>query len=261
MKKVFSNYQIKEIERSTANDLFRQHHYTGTFGVSTFSLGLFKDGELIGAISYGPSCAPSMAKSISSLLTNSNYLELQRLFIFDVTEKNTESWFIGQSFKKIRIKYPEVKVIISFADPNAGHQGTIYQATNFLYLGLSTKYRVLVNNDTNEEKHPRSIQRLKKSGSEKYEDYINNGHYITKEGKHRYLHILDDKIRYYIEKSTGNYVSKIYADQNFTIEQVKTLFVLDESYYVKTVCMKISAHLKREVLPYPKNKEIDDSSI
>jgi hypothetical protein len=35
---------------------------------------------------------------------------------------------------------PGPRIIVSFADTSKGHEGIVYQATNFLYTGLSTKF-------------------------------------------------------------------------------------------------------------------------
>lgn len=252
MKKIFCNYALKVIDRKTSDEFIIKNHYSGTASVSTFSIGLYKDDVLIGVICYGPSSAPPMAKSISNLISNNNYLELQRLFIYDVTEKNTESWFIGQSIKLIRNKYPDVKVIISFADSGEGHVGTIYQATNFLYLGKTDPRKALIDMRTGLEKHPRSLQRLKKNASPKYEEFMSNCVPVVKNGKYRYLLIFDDCIKCYKKLETNEYISLDFVNEHFKEEEIICLFELDKNSKPKKFNIKISSNLKRPVLPYPK---------
>ena len=73
-------------------------------------------------------CGPDEAK---------NVLELTRLWILDGTPKNTESYLIGNS---LRLLPKEYDVIVSYAEIGAGHVGVVYQATNWLYTGLSDRH-------------------------------------------------------------------------------------------------------------------------
>ena len=49
--------------------------------------------------------------------------------------KNAESFLIGNTIKKL-----DKEIIISFAEINAGHTGVVYQASNFYYCGLSSRF-------------------------------------------------------------------------------------------------------------------------
>lgn len=57
--------------------------------------------------------------------------ELARLYLLDDVPKNAETWLIAQSVKYIKRSHPEVKHLVSYADPSAGHKGTIYRAGNW----------------------------------------------------------------------------------------------------------------------------------
>jgi hypothetical protein len=62
-------------------------------------------------------------------------LELARLYISDEAGRNSESRFIGWCLRWLR-RNTKVRTIISYADPEHGHLGTIYAASNFRYYGL-----------------------------------------------------------------------------------------------------------------------------
>lgn len=62
-------------------------------------------------------------------------IELRRLCLIDDTPRNTESYFIGKTLKWLE-KNSSYSRVVSFADPNHGHSGVIYRATNFEYDGL-----------------------------------------------------------------------------------------------------------------------------
>lgn len=57
--------------------------------------------------------------------------ELARLYIIDEIPRNAETWLIAQSIKHIKSHNPEVLFLLSYADPSAGHSGTIYLAANW----------------------------------------------------------------------------------------------------------------------------------
>ena len=67
--------------------------------------------------------------------------ELSRLYILDEIPKNAETWLIGQSVRYIRRHRPEVQYLVSYADPSAGHQGTIYRAANWATDGRTDEGR------------------------------------------------------------------------------------------------------------------------
>jgi hypothetical protein len=43
--------------------------------------------------------------------------------------------FLAVALRMIKKQYPQVRLIVSFADPNQGHEGKIYQAGNWIYTG------------------------------------------------------------------------------------------------------------------------------
>lgn len=63
-------------------------------------------------------------------------LELRRLCLIDETPKNAESYFVSRTIKWLK-KNTEWKFIISYADPEQGHEGVIYRAANFKYEGVT----------------------------------------------------------------------------------------------------------------------------
>jgi hypothetical protein len=108
--------------------------------------GLFTDFfthhvELAGAAIFG---APAMSNVAASWNPSNpdKCLELRRLCCIDDTPKNAESFFIGRMLKWLK-KYTDIEMIVSYADPHHGHEGTIYKASNFEYAGLTAGGKLL----------------------------------------------------------------------------------------------------------------------
>lgn len=131
------DYYIKQITYSEAMDIVTQHHYLHRRSSCSFAFGLFKhnNDNVVGVITYGKPASNSLCVGICGKEEAENVIELTRLYIFDTTPKNTESYFIGNTIKLIN-----KDIVVSYADSSVGHIGTVYQATNFIYTGLSDRH-------------------------------------------------------------------------------------------------------------------------
>ena len=85
---------------------------------------------------YG-SVMPAATKILQPVVNPNEIVELKRLYLDDIDVKNLESYVIAKSLKLVKDSMPEIKAVITFADDKVGHTGTIYQATNAIYLGKS----------------------------------------------------------------------------------------------------------------------------
>ena len=99
--------------------------------------------KLIGSMIYGVPSSRMGQKSVRYGNGPGKVLELNRLCCIDDTPTNTESYFIGQTLKWLSSN-TDYQVVVSYADPDYGHSGTIYKATNFLHYGMSGPDKVLI---------------------------------------------------------------------------------------------------------------------
>jgi hypothetical protein len=182
---------VKRLPSSTARRYIIKHHYShGCNSVPSACYRLFWNGELIGALVFAVSCSENVRASILGTGTEGMVTELHRLHIIDGTPKNTESWFISRCIRSLKTDMPEIKIVISFADPMEGHVGMIYQATNALYYGTSGNATFFVDR-CGRVRHPRQSGKNITSS-----DAAKMGWIPTKrKGKHRYLWILDPAIQ------------------------------------------------------------------
>lgn len=203
VKKIFKmNYTVELIDKKIAKDLIIKNHYSHKWTSCRYALGLFDGGDLIGVAIYGFPVGRQVVKSISPILCNNDVLELTRLWIDDSGPKNTESFFIGKTFKWLR-NNTNVKVLVSYSDPMYNHKGTIYQATNWIYQGNGTMlvkgYLHVINGQV---MHPRSVVALYGTTKESELVKIDNMYSkIEMKKKHRYIYILDRKSRREILRS------------------------------------------------------------
>ena len=131
------NYEVWAINSTMAQTIVIENHYLHRSASCSYAFGLFDGMELLGVAMYGKPASRTLCDGICGPEESAGVMELTRLWIQDDTPKNTESYFIGQTFKLLP---DEVDILVSYAEVEAGHSGTIYQATNWLYTGLSDRH-------------------------------------------------------------------------------------------------------------------------
>ena len=112
------------------------HHYSHNLnGVKVQQCFSVKAGaRLVGAAVFGALSTTAWRRFASS---EEKVLELRRLVLLDCAGRNSESRVIGWALRWLRRNLPQLEVVVSYADPAYGHDGTIYRASNFTYLGIS----------------------------------------------------------------------------------------------------------------------------
>jgi len=99
---------------------------------SQLHLGVFLDGQLLGAMQFGP---PIDRRKVLHLVEGSRWdsmVELNRMAFSDKLPRNSESRAMAVAFRLLRKNAPQVKWVLSFADGCQCGDGTIYRAAGFL---------------------------------------------------------------------------------------------------------------------------------
>lgn len=196
-------YYIKEIDKKMAQEIHIKEHYLHRKAPCSYAYGLFEKetDKIVGVVLYGVPASRSLQKGICGEDYANQVGELTRLWVEDGTPKNVESFLIGNT-----IKLQGFKILVSFAECRQGHVGYVYQATNWLYTGLSAK-RTDVVIDGKVCGHPRHI--TDKYGGQKQAREILGDRFqlVPRPRKHRYIYfncnkkekkILMSKLRYKI---------------------------------------------------------------
>lgn len=105
---------------------------------------------------------------------------------------------VSIAFKLLKQVSPGIKLIVSYADIDQNHEGGIYKAGNWIYVGVhgdgSRTGFILFG----QKKHNKSIHSLYGHGSQRMEFLKKidpNVKEFFSKGKHKYLYVLDEKIR------------------------------------------------------------------
>jgi hypothetical protein len=76
------------------------------------------------------------------------------LYCDDGYGSNIESFAISQSFKWLKENDKNIKLLLSYADAGQEHLGGIYQATNWIYQGISSDIALMPNWGISLQKEP-----------------------------------------------------------------------------------------------------------
>jgi hypothetical protein len=125
---------VKPISRVEAKTLIEEYEWLGKMpAVCFFYFGIFFDGELGGAVAYGPDYAENLGRWDKYGFTGRLIL-LSRGACTYWAHPHAGTKLIRQSMKQLPVKY---EVVTATVDPKAGEVGTIYQAAGFIYAPLS----------------------------------------------------------------------------------------------------------------------------
>jgi len=110
-----------------------EKHYAKRMCPISYAFGLYKNSQLVGVVTYGIPSSSNLRAGICGAKYEQNVIELNRLCCNN--EPNFASYLVGKSLQML----PKPLIVVSFADIKQGHVGYVYQATNFMYTGLSAK--------------------------------------------------------------------------------------------------------------------------
>ena len=111
-------------------------HYLHRKPAITYAFGLAVGDTTMGVVTFG--VPPSRQLQISACPSSPEHvIELNRLWVSDDCERNTESWFLSRA-----LAFLPPLIAVSYADTARGHQGIVYRAANFRYAGWSDMDRV-----------------------------------------------------------------------------------------------------------------------
>jgi len=187
-----NNYSVISIEAKETYDWLLYKHYLKRLPSISYSFGLYNNSDLVGVCTFGNAIPNTMKISICGKNYMKYVYELNRLCTNDNLHKNANSYFLGRIFRLL----PKPLIIVSYADKSKGHNGYIYQSTNFMYSGKShtqldwkVKGKENIHSRTLMDEFSFQKDRIKKLK----EKYGNKLYQVKREPKYRYIKFLGSK--------------------------------------------------------------------
>lgn len=125
---MFSNYRIihlRSLDPRLKSFVLREHYLHSLPRAGSEYFGLVIDNKLRGVAIFGNPTAKQY---------NGTGLELKRFCLSKNAPMNTCSWFMSKCIRILSNK--GIRKIITYADPSVGHEGTMYRACNYKYVGM-----------------------------------------------------------------------------------------------------------------------------
>ena len=170
-------------------------HYSGTLPTPPLvKMGVWENDVFIGSVVFARGANKNLAQSVGVEVTEC--AELARVALDKHITPVTQ--IVAVALRMLYQHCQGLRVVISYADPNQGHTGAIYQAGNWLYLGQgkpSVKYR----DNCGREWHPRQVSKTgwkRQYGEMRQVPIVDNCEKILQLGKHKYAMPFDNALQY-----------------------------------------------------------------
>ena len=109
-------------------------HYAESVPTVQYAYNVYNDkDEWCGVIVFGGGANNNLAKSFGK--NSGEVLELERVALNGKQEQTSKA--VALALRQLHKDNPLVEIVVSYSDHRQKHIGTIYQATNFLYLGVT----------------------------------------------------------------------------------------------------------------------------
>ena len=178
------NFDVRRIPFSEAKEWVLYKHYAHRIPPISFAFGLYEGAVLQGVCTFGSPASHDLIVGAMGEEYTFNFLELNRLVVNDGLPRNALSFFVSTCLRNL----PQPMVVISYADSGKGHHGYIYQATNWIYTGLSKPHTDYLPEGMTGA-HQRSISQVSVAEWRKTTTLVK----VERSQKYRYFKFLGDK--------------------------------------------------------------------
>ena len=168
---------MKAIPYKQAVEFLLPRHYSGRKPSISYSFGYFENEILKAVCTFGKPASNSLCVGVCGKEYSNKVFELNRLCV-EGKIKIQLSEFVSYCLSELKTKD---LILVSYADTQMNHNGYIYQATNWIYTGM-TKSRT--DKYVEGGKHSRHYDNEKQNGLRKY-----------RSAKHRYIYFATSKTK------------------------------------------------------------------
>lgn len=167
--------KVERVSYEECKPFILEIHYARRMPCIQYAFGLFVDDYPfpVGIVTYGQPASPPLCKGVAGEENRHHVLELNRLVLYpEYNGGNCASFLVGNSLKQL----PAGTFVVSYADWGGwGHVGYVYQATNWLYTGL-TKPRMDKFSESGHARHykPDETRRQPRTAKHRYVFLVGN---------------------------------------------------------------------------------------
>lgn len=181
--------------RASEYSVYKWHYSKSMPSGKLVRFGVWENKKFIGTVIFGTGANPNIATVVN--LSKYEVCELVRVALG--THKNPVSKIVSFCLKKIKKDFPNLKAIISYADPRQNHTGKIYQAMNWIYIGETKKAIHFEKNG--KFYHSRTVNNAKRINK----NYDMSQFERIKTTKYKYIYLYEKKLITYIKDLIQKY--------------------------------------------------------
>lgn len=178
------DFEVKSIPYSEVKEWLLYKHYAHRIPSVCYAFGLYGGGYLQGVCTFGIPASQDLIIGAIGIEYKDMFFELNRLVVNDGLPRNALSFFVARCLKAL----PHPLVVISYADSGMNHHGYIYQATNWIYTGLSKQMFDYLPEGMIDI-HQRSVSKIPVDEWRKTTNIVK----VERSRKYRYFKFLGDK--------------------------------------------------------------------
>lgn len=194
---------VRRIDYKTAKPIIVEHEWLGRMSATSWHYALYPnaDSDLIAGVAClgGVNCTGGSYLHVPFGLTPQEVGVFARGTCLWWAHEHSASFLITRALKMLKQDAPHKKIIMAYADPSAGEIGTVYQATNWYYLGTSKtiSHRYRSSDGSHEFSDANIIVEAQRRGitwKEVKREYYDKGYILVPQAKkHRYAFLQDKK--------------------------------------------------------------------
>lgn len=214
---------VRKVDFQTAKKIIVEHEWLGRMSATSWHYALYPNSntDLIAGVVCigGVNCTGGSYLHVTYGLTAQEVGVFARGTCVWWAHEHSASYLIANALKQLKRDAPQKKIILAYSDPSAGELGTVYQATNWYYLGTTktTSYRYRSPCATKEFSDASIIVQAQKRGvtwKQVKQEYLDAGWVMVAQAKkHRYAFLQDKKdkrLKSLLESMSKPYPKRIF---------------------------------------------------
>ena len=192
-----TNLKIAYINHEMAKFSCEAFHYSKSIpGGKLVKFGVWENDKFIGAVLFGSGVCPQIGNKYK--LDQTQICELVRVALNKHDTPVTR--IISICLKMLKKDFPSLKIIVSYADKDQGHEGIIYRAGNWYLDGISNENKKGNSYIINGEKiHSRTLHKKYGVNSLKInwlrENIDPKADFWLNKGKYKFLYFFDEELK------------------------------------------------------------------
>lgn len=141
-----ADIRLDVVEETTAASVARHLHYLHSPRSDSLHFGSYtSEGRLVALVSLSVLDLATVASTLPLQIEAEEALVVSRVFAFDWAPRNTISHLLGQVERRLREARPEIRLLLTYVNPNLGFDGASYRAANWSLFAheVGTRYGYL----------------------------------------------------------------------------------------------------------------------